>query len=790
MATSSSMDYSALAEKYGAMPNQTPAAQSSSQQASAGLADRGGANTAVDYAALAKQNGALGTVDPEDHTPWLQKLDRFANTPAPGAWKALFGPVGNAVALVEHYAPQMQQAIEHEISSGNPYRAGIASFLINATKSTSDLAASSTTPLAVATAPLAAEGVVAQAGRVLFGTYMAVRGTNSALHGQLQGELLPDMVERRLMGAATAAGGAAAAVSPVKDMTRHFVRNSLGIDGNLANVVIDKVRNAEQMRTNTETVAGIKTSEVADSLASIDQEAGMKKSEISDQAAVDRASVRTNAEEAAADVSKTSQENVALNQKRQLALDAERQARAKRIIADASQAVDMERARVSQPFKDIAAEHTEPVTDASELRQTIVNAVEDFGVNAEEIPKRAFAAMGDRGRGFDEITMNGVKGRMSDLPQSVQDSLRNSGALPDDSMRFGDLIRVKDDLYAAMKGSQDGALRAGFASAIEKVDGMLDEFAGKKGFGDKWKRAKGEYATFQRELNSPVMRDWLAAGDISEQALTPKIAKLTTSVDAEAIRTVLRRTGIDVGPLDHILRELKTTEAALKTAPKMLQGALDDIFGSANKEVSGITKNADKQLSAIEKTRQQSAKGELDAHTSALQELQATAQEGIKGLNQDTLVPGTGDLDLAGVSDSQIKVLRLQQLFAAAKANGLTRPMNFFTTVISIMKMAKYGALGYGNSMAAGKLLLTEMVNKKAFQDWVVRDSGVEPTNKLLAFRLKQGLADLYPVLRQLSAVQSVDVQAAQGSLARDRGRAKPGRRILPPQSQVAKATY
>jgi hypothetical protein len=242
-----------------------------------------------------------------------------------------------------------------------------------------------------------------------------------------------------------------------------------------------------------------------------------------------------------ADITKTSNENQALNQQRQQMLEEGRVSQAKRIIADATQAVEMERARVSQPFKDIAEQHTEPVSDATSVRQAIVSAVEDYGVNAEEIPKRAFAAIGDRGRGFDEITMNGVKGRMSDLPQAVQDSLRNSGALPDDSMRFGDLIRVKDDLYATMKASQDGALRAGFGSAIEKIDGMLDEFAGKKGFAAAWKSAKGEYSTFQRELNSPVMRDWLSAGDIAEQALTPKIAKLMTSTDAEAIRTVLKR---------------------------------------------------------------------------------------------------------------------------------------------------------------------------------------------------------------------------------------------------------
>jgi hypothetical protein len=42
----------------------------------------------------------------------------------------------------------------------------------------------------------------------------------------------------------------------------------------------------------------------------------------------------------------------------------------------------------------------------------------------------------------------------------------------------------------------------------------------------------------------------------------------------------------------------------------------------------------------------------------------------IDELNSDTMVPGIGDLDLSGVSDTQIKSLRLQKMMGAAKVEG------------------------------------------------------------------------------------------------------------------------
>jgi hypothetical protein len=119
----------------------------------------------------------------------------------------------------------------------------------------------------------------------------------------------------------------------------------------------------------------------------------------------------------------------------------------------------------------------------------------------------------------------------------------------------------------------------------------------------------------------------------------------------------------------------------------------------------------------------------------------------------------------------------------------MTKPMNLVTTVMSVVRMMKYGALGYGGTMAA-KMALPELVLNKAFQDWVVRDSGVEPTNKLMIFKVRQGLADLYPALRQLSASQSIVAHAGAESAALNIARERKGRRILPPQQEVAKSTY
>jgi hypothetical protein len=98
---------------------------------------------------------------------------------------------------MEQSAPQLQAALDHEVNSGNPYRAGIASFLINATKSASNIGASTTSPIGLATSVAGGgTGVLAKGTQALVGTYMALRGTQTAMQGQLQNELLPDMLER------------------------------------------------------------------------------------------------------------------------------------------------------------------------------------------------------------------------------------------------------------------------------------------------------------------------------------------------------------------------------------------------------------------------------------------------------------------------------------------------------------------------------------------------------------------------------------------------------------------
>ena len=55
--------------------------------------------------------------------------------------------------------------------------------------------------------------------------------------------------------------------------------------------------------------------------------------------------------------------------------------------------------------------------------------------------------------------------------------------------------------------------------------------------------------------------------------------------------------------------------------------------------------------------------------------------------------------------------------------------------------------LGYG----MGREAIPMLVKDPGFQDWIIKQSGVEPSNKLMIRKLRSGIEATYPLLREMA---------------------------------------
>jgi len=372
------------------------------------------------------------------------------------------------------------------------------------------------------------------------------------------------------------------------------------------------------------------------------------------------------------------------------------------ILRDAAHALVVEQARVMKPFADMAERlKNTKVADAAEVRSMIEGAFGQKGVQSSELPPSAFRALGNRGK-VGDLYIDGVPA--SEMPPQLAEALRKGAS--QEELNFHDLTRVREDLYDLSQSAGDSAVRAGAGLAHKLVTDLQESIARKNGFGEAYRRAKNDYFQFRHDLGSGIMENFLNA-EKSLQSLTPKLAMLTRGTYAEAIATVLRRAGVDVRPLLDMVNEAKSLEKAPGAIDREARAQIRDEQSALKAELSRIGK-------------------------------------------ENAVVPGKSDLSLAGKSNQEVNAIRLQKVLTDASSRGIGSPIPLVMTLVGLLRMwegSPYGAIqaGYG----ASRLAMPKLVRSPAFQEWLLREANVEPGNRLLAFRLRQGIADLYPMFRR-----------------------------------------
>lgn len=539
-----------------------------------------------------------------------------------------------------------QQIINHEIAQAHPWRAALAQFYYGSLKDAANVGMQLTTPANLALALSGASRIRAiKALASAANLYFAYRGGQELFADKQANETSADVLQRRLFalaGISGGIGGAAGSAEDVANITRQNTLDKLGLSGDLAAKVQAKVDQVHNIRQRAALENAQQTSDVLDTQQQIQGQAPIRMGQI---------------------------------------------------LRDAAHAVESEYARVSKPFEEMSSMAEKPISDAATVRATILDTIKGHGVQDQEIPPKIFNALPKRGIGGGDVFLDIPKG-----PAALQvPELAEGFEAATKPVSFKDITRVRADLWDAANGAKDGTVKSAMFDAYDSMTQMQEDYAQKNGFGEKYAAAKEDYKNFKRELGSGLMSDFLRAGDFKEQAMAPRIAKLMTGTDAEAMRGLLKIAGVDTTPLDELV------------SGKPVKRAIEVVGKTGEKAATGAEKEAARQIRELGK--------------------------------QDPIIPGRSDLKLAGKTTEEIRSEAIKKLANSMKQQGISNPMGWIMTIYGAIRISTGSPFGvYQFGRGASALTKGRLLRNPSFQDWVIRESGVDPSNLTLIQKMRRGM--------------------------------------------------
>lgn len=619
--------------------------------------------------------------------------------------------VAGLAQKIQAETQKQQDVINYEVDHNNPIRASIAEYYYGALDAATDLAMAVSSPkqlafMAVAPAAKAA-GMLKSATAALTASQIANlyfwwRGAQQALTPPPQSETTPETVSRILGGAGqallSAVGvkeGASAIKQTMGEVIHPIIQKQLGLSGDLASRVQAEVAKADSIQSVADKQIETLTAATKAQVASTEQIAqGIHDS-----------------------------------------LSQEMAAKSDAIVGEAAKAVVMEQSRVEAVFEDALRRSTGPVTNAADLKTEISNTLEAHGLQDKEIPRSIFNAIPSdtttvraltaselkasqmarklvaSGMGNSEVRASLVN--LGYVPKQI-DAIMNVAGVPAKSeMSFGDVIRVKNDLWSAANSATDPKIRTALFEAQANLDGLLQRTANDQGFGPTFKNANQQYATFKRELGVGQMADFVNASNVSEQTTLDRMSKLLSPKQGETLLKLMKVAGVDVGGLQGLAADQEATaEAAKGTVKSIQQGAKADI--------SQVQKDANAEISNIGKDSQ--------------------------------IIPGKSNLDMAEMNTAEIRRQALRTLATRARAAGITNPMGFIQVTIGFLRMAAGSSMGtFQVASGASKMGIRALLQKPSFQNWIMQESGVTPSAAPSFRQMLSGNSEIFSALAQSS---------------------------------------
>lgn len=677
------------------------------------------------------------------------------------AWNRLTNPVPLINKEINREArgvAGVRLAEQKQIAAGHPVRAGALSFEAGVDEDIINLARGMSSPISLGLSALSfGEALPFRIIQFGAGAAFGTQAVETLSTPKTKDENTADYLERQSMAASQLLLSAAGNYATVKDTAHTFLRNKLKMSDDLAGKVSDNVAKMTTARAKEAATIGAAKETLETKQRAIDTQKAQDINRAEQNLEYSMSQLEGQTSARVTHIERTIDEQTTALQDKLGKLDAQKAAIGRTVIADTAHTVAKFEAQFDTRFHEIGKSIPGAVSNAGDIRSIVSEEAQNHGVQPKEIPPTATAAL-PKEQGETRV--------FPAVSAEAMENLRSQGLIDSgEGLTFDQLTRVKNDLYNAAYANKDGAVRSVLFRSAERVSDMQEAAAKAAGKGAEYTQLKRDYMQFARGIGSSDVRDWLSAQTMAEQELSGKISQFIRPSNAAALRSILRSVGIDTTDFDRTLEDIRTGRKALAGLPRerraMLRTAKEGVPEAAGRETE-TAKEQVSQATAAAKEATKAARGEAaTAIRGARTEREAAVKEAeAKG----EIVPGRTTSELAGKTNEQLLRERLQSTADRMKGSGIMHPWRLILIGVGLMDMVESISSGHAFGFYRGAAYvgaymapsaIPEIVKNPSFQDWVIRESGVEPSNKLLVNKLRSGIAGLYPYLRRAAKSQA-----------------------------------
>jgi hypothetical protein len=685
-------------------------------------------------------------------------------------WKGTLSPenaqkvvqLGINLPKPEEYAQAAAKAREQ----GHPAAAALSDlegYTASGYKAAGDFVSSMTSPGQVALTALTAGGSeLEQAGyKVLAklatvpgkaaGLTFAAQGLKIAATPQQPGESRYDAFWRRNLGLLAFLGTAHESVVSAKGTFQWWLKRQFHLDDDLAGKVSSQVSQIDQTRKQT-----------AGAVTQIDEATGKQIRDLQESLQKDLQDIQKSSSTRVSGIRAQAENAIEQGKGKITDLQAQRLRTGANTVADTMQAFLIEKDRATKPFDDIAAKIKGSVAEPDDVRALIDKAFLDTGLKPEQIPPRALELLKNK---RDNVVSGNVRMRTPDghylevdadkvhwfteKGYDVVEKTDDSG-----SIKFDTLTRVREDIGQAANAAKDTAVKRALFKSADAVTDFQEGIARKHKLGPDYAKAKQGYMRFIRGIGSDMVHTFLDASDAESQALAPKIAELTTKQNAEALRTVLKAAGVDVKPLDEVIAQIDLVDKGIDESKRVAGTMVSQQERSAEQASTGTRADVRSDIRSTKERGLQQAS-----------EAQKQGEQQVSKIKEQEVVPEQDVESLKGKSNRELLEARLRHQMSNGHTTGFVNTWAISSIIYGLVKTAQGST--FGPPLVGIGIMRTELprlIKEPRFQDWVVRQSGLEPGSPQ-ATRLRKGLSALSPVLQKMlksGVPQAAAVKAAQ----------------------------
>jgi hypothetical protein len=591
------------------------------------------------------------------------------------------------------------------------------------------------------------------------GVYFGAQGLKTASTPQQAGESKYDAFWRQSLGLSAFFGTVHSEWNTAGDLATKFIQSHFKLSDDLAAKVADHVNKIAAVRKQT-----------AANVSKIDEDTQVKITALQDNLRQETRDIWKNNFSAVEAIRQHAEKVIAENQGKLSEVQKQTLRQGANTVADSMQALHQEKIRAGKPFDDIAAKINGSVAQTDEVRGLVEKAFKDEQVDVAKIPPRAVTLLQagkEGGSGVGNVMLRTPDGGYLEVaPQYVQGFIEKGyesagEVLAGAGLPFDRLTRIREDIGQAAESAKDTSEKRALFRARDAVTDFQEKVAEQRGQGEAYRKAKQGYMKFIRGIGSPMVHDFLNAADAERQTMAPKIADLLKDKEiGDGLRGTLKAAGVDVKPLDQLLDQQETIEQQIAETQRLAATMTAAEEKTSKAKISGRKAEVGQDIKELQRVAKEGTAEEKRVAREQIAKVKATRVRGKRTMKD---LVGKDVEDLAGKANPELRAMLIRNQMDNMSASGFGS-WNYLLMMYGLGRMATGSVMGAAQfGLGAGRTALPKLMENKGFQDWVVRQSGIEPGSPQAA-RARRGITALVKMLRS-GVPQAAAANAAKNSL-------------------------